>query len=185
MKSIPRDFARRPFWAKVNRKGPIMPNMQTRCWVWTGNTNYNGYGLHTAGGKTVGAHRISLMLKVGPIGDLWALHKCNNPPCVRPDHLYAGTVRDNSDDRIASVPRYSAAEVRPVIIGMLRREEVLTDGLGERVPAVGALTALANRIGVTRAAVSKAWCKGATVRQMDDWIEELALAEEEACGIPA
>lgn len=77
------------------------------CWVWKKAT-VRGYGVLSAGGvRTVGqdrslAHRYSWTLANGPIPDgLLVLHKCDNPPCVNPAHLFLGTHGDNARDKIA------------------------------------------------------------------------------------
>lgn len=90
------------FWAKVDRvNGPTMPNMSTPCWVWIAGTR-NGYGRFAVNGTLVDAHRHSWALTNGPVPDgLWALHKCDHPPCVNPEHLFLGTVLDNTRDMIA------------------------------------------------------------------------------------
>lgn len=84
------------FWAKVN-KTPT-------CWLWTANRLPKGYGVINVGGRAGSqqlAHRVSWELHFGPIPDgLWVLHRCDNPPCVRPDHLFLGTVQDNVDDMV-------------------------------------------------------------------------------------
>lgn len=79
------------------------PNGEEGCWIWTGylgkrrNKNY-GY-FHLIKGECL-AHRASYMLFKGPIPEkLQILHNCDNPPCVNPNHLYAGTAQDNVDDR--------------------------------------------------------------------------------------
>jgi len=72
------------------------------CWLWNGAKTPNGYGqFRLAGrfGRLVLAHRFSYETKFGPIPEgLWALHKCDNPPCVNPDHLFIGDRSDNMRD---------------------------------------------------------------------------------------
>lgn len=71
----------------------------TGCWVWTGRRHPFGYGLISRNGKPYNAHRLSYEMHVGPITDgLWVLHRCDNPPCVNPDHLFLGTQSDNMQD---------------------------------------------------------------------------------------
>jgi len=67
----------------------------TACWEWNGRRRATGYGVFD--GK--GAHRFSYTVHVGPIPDgLHVLHRCDNPPCVNPDHLWLGTQADNMRD---------------------------------------------------------------------------------------
>ena len=70
------------------------------CWLWTGCVVSRGYGNITIAGKTMYAHRLSWELHVGPIPDgQCVLHRCDTPACVRPDHLFLGTKKDNAADR--------------------------------------------------------------------------------------
>ena len=71
------------------------------CWLWTAGLN-RGYGAFAVHRKDIGAHRYSWMLENGPIPDgLFVLHRCDNPPCVRPDHLFIGTQLDNMLDKMS------------------------------------------------------------------------------------
>lgn len=79
------------FWSKV-QKGE-------GCWEWQGRRFPFGYGAFYLEGQWNGAHRASWRVHFGEIPDgLWVLHRCDNPPCVRPDHLFLGTHLDNVRD---------------------------------------------------------------------------------------
>ena len=71
------------------------------CWLWTGTRQPQGYGRLNIDRQKLLAHRLSFEINVGPIPDgLCVLHTCDVKACVRPDHLYAGTRRDNARDVI-------------------------------------------------------------------------------------
>lgn len=79
----------------------IRKDTRTKCWVWTG-CLCRGYGRvqETRGSKKlILAHRLSWQMSRGPIPKgLLVLHKCDNPPCVNPKHLFVGTAGDNMLD---------------------------------------------------------------------------------------
>lgn len=85
------------FWNKVE----IIPFHP--CWEWTGaKVRPNGHGILKFGNKKWLAHRLSYSIHKGKIPDgLFICHKCDNPPCVNPYHLYAGTNQDNMNDKKA------------------------------------------------------------------------------------
>lgn len=79
------------FWGKVHKT--------PECWLWTGGHFADGYGAIRHNNKPTGTHRLSWEMHNGPIPNgLCVLHHCDNPPCVRPDHLFLGTKKDNAVD---------------------------------------------------------------------------------------
>lgn len=101
----PRQSAR--FWSKVDKNGPTLRAELGPCWVWTASRDRKGYGSIGWGSKTdgtrrpIGAHRFAWWIATGAMPLLCVLHKCDNPSCVRLDHLFLGTVADNNRDMFA------------------------------------------------------------------------------------
>ena len=84
------------FWAKVNKTDG--------CWVWmaSGNRGYGVIAMPGRSGRMVYAHRYSYELHYGAFDQsLLVLHHCDNPACVRPDHLFLGTHLDNQQDKVS------------------------------------------------------------------------------------
>ena len=78
----------------------LAPNPENGCLEWQGWADRSGYGRININGKGVYAHRLAYELAIGPIGDLKVLHKCDNPRCCNPEHLFLGTMRDNMQDMV-------------------------------------------------------------------------------------
>lgn len=93
------------FWSKVNKNGSIPQHCPElgNCWEWTGvKFHSSGYGQFSYKLKTVSSHRYSWYLAYGEIPEgLFVLHKCDNKICCNPNHLFLGTQKDNSDDKVS------------------------------------------------------------------------------------
>lgn len=86
------------FWNGVFIRG------EDECWEWLRSCNNRGYGLFRLNGRTEKAHRVSWVLQNGLISELFEgmpaciLHKCDNPPCCNPNHLFLGNRKINQKD---------------------------------------------------------------------------------------
>lgn len=92
------------FWAKVDKTA--------ECWLWTAGVDWDGYGIFHlprlfGRGRSVRATRLAWELEHGSApGRALVCHRCDNPTCVRPAHLFLGTPKDNFHDCLAK-GRYS------------------------------------------------------------------------------
>lgn len=84
------------FWGKVDKS-----TTPDGCWPWTGGCFAQGYGQFTVNTRPVKAHRYAWLITNGSISDnLFVCRHCDNPRCCRPDHLFLGTAKDNTQDSI-------------------------------------------------------------------------------------
>lgn len=173
--SVPILRAATAFWLNVKTQAD-------GCWEWqgarqlNGKPNEHGYGAVWDGERVVGAHRLAWRLIFGAYPSGHVLHRCDNPPCVRPDHLWEGTHAENMADMMGK-HRSSAGRPRPSAQGdnhWVRRYGV--DRHGENAPGailtrqavafiranyaprgVGGMSGstLARDLGVSPAAISK------------------------------
>jgi len=105
------------FFSKVNILSP------DECWEWKAGTFKSGYGAFFIDGNNEGAHRVSWKIHNGKIPEgLSVLHKCDNPLCVNPDHLFLGTQEDNMTDKVSKGRQSSV-----ILLGELNGQAVLVE----------------------------------------------------------
>lgn len=107
------------FWAKIN-----VTENKDECWEWKEYVDKNGYGRFKIGRTFFPSHRVSFSLsKKGKLSSFLVCHKCDNPKCCNPAHLFLGTQQENIDDCIAK-GRYITGDKN----GMVKHPELVTKG---------------------------------------------------------
>lgn len=139
-----RTFAAR-FWSHVDKAGD--------CWPWTKSLRKSGYGQCWDGRRVRAAHRVAWELTFGPIpAGAHVCHRCDNPLCCKPAHLFLGTGADNMADMVAK-GRSLRGERHPG--AKLTEEDVLEIRRLYAPPRRhGIVREIARRFGVTPSAVA-------------------------------
>jgi hypothetical protein len=120
------------------------------CWEWTAGYSGDGYGAFSVGDRVLRAHRVAWELaNERPAGRLHVLHRCDNPRCVRPEHLTLGTHAANMADKAAkgrssrAVPSSRTTPIQRVAIRKLAQSGMSANQIAQ---AFGITPALARAI---------------------------------------
>lgn len=131
------------FWSKVKGGNP------NECWEWQRGKTHDGYGVFGLHRKNMRAHRVAWKIINGKIPtNLHVLHRCDNPGCVNPAHLFLGTNDDNIADRQAKKRQAKGTGINCVRLtenDVLKIRVMLANGISERK--------VANIFGVSRGAI--------------------------------
>lgn len=128
------------FWSKVD-----VLKSEYDCWNWTASTRAGGYGKMKVGKVLKSSHRLAWeIINDEPLGDRMALHRCDNPKCCNPKHIYAGTPSDNMID-VHQRGRRSADKLTPDDVREIRK--AIDQGCSPRW--------IAADFGVTKGQISK------------------------------
>lgn len=137
------------FWRNVDKGAP------DDCWPWLGGSK-NGYGhFKLVSYVTVGAHRCAYAFGQGQSpGRMLVCHRCDNPPCCNPDHLFLGTDADNTHDMLAK-GRWRSGDHRGEQNGYAKVTAAQVETIRRRILAGETNVAIAADYGVTHQAISR------------------------------
>jgi len=145
------------FWAKVNKSGP------NDCWNWIGGKDEDGYGRIGVGpipGKVLKTHRFSYTIHKGEIPDgMLICHKCDNPSCVNPKHLFAGTNLDNRRDAKKKGRQYYPGFLSKLTVDQVKEMRQIRSETGLAYQKIG------DRFGVSQTTAMHA-IKGVTFKNL-------------------
>lgn len=159
------------FWSKVE----VTENPDD-CWNWKAKAKSgHGYGIFNLGDHQSNAHRVSWMLSNGPIPDgLFVCHKCDNPRCCNPNHLFLGTPKDNTDD----MNRKGRGWNMSMSPGLMERLRVMKIGV-PRPPEVREKLRLASRgQKQSREAIAKRVAKTTGMKRSEDTKRRMREAQK-------
>ncbi len=128
------------FWSKVDKSSD--------CWEWTGYRNCKGYGCIMRNRKLFYTHRLAYFLQYGVDPRyICVCHHCDNPPCVKGDHLFLGTINDNTQDaakkgRMRPGILNHNAKLSNDLVRYIRQSRLLQRDIGEKLGVAQSLVSM-------------------------------------------
>ena len=143
------------FWTKVERLGP------DDCWPWKAapRRKDQGYGAFWLNGRHQPSSKVAWLLTNGSVPEMQQVcHRCDNPSCCNPNHMFLGTNKDNNDDKVAKGrhvfgERVWTAKLSPDDVRFIRSHKAP----GAKRAPVGIAGKLAEQFGVTKQYISEVW----------------------------
>lgn len=135
-------------------KQRIAVEPSTGCWLWQKSVGGPGYGQVFWRGKVGTAHRLSYSLYHGDPGKLHVLHRCGNRRCCNPDHLYAGTDRDNHRDSVNHGTHCPPPLLKGEQVGNAKLTDLQASAIKQRLLSGESCKRLAKAYGVSLSTIS-------------------------------
>lgn len=137
------------FWRRVDKSGG-----EHACWPWMAGRNLSGYGKFAySHDRTHAAHKYAYELTYGPVPDgMFVCHRCDQPPCCNPAHLFAATPKENSADRDRKGRSGTRGRRHEAVCKLTLEQQV---EIRRRVRAGERQTAVAREFGVDPSHVSR------------------------------
>jgi hypothetical protein len=117
-------------WLLDRLKKRIIINPITHCWEWQGSKYRRGYGKIQVRARMKAAHRMMWMCAHGDAKELNVLHKCDNPSCINPEHLFLGTQADNVQDKV--IKNRAGFKLNPEAVRDIRTSKLSPKELAEK-----------------------------------------------------